>query len=659
MRIKLTTWLLKMGISFNKSEALVDLMKELLDEFGSEGIKSLTLSNTTSSKIARECISATYKEEIFKDIIERPFSLSFDECSDKYGPACLCTHVKYVKQEEICHKLLSLDEIGESATGEELYNIVMNSVFKGREEVLKRNLIGICTDKGSNMISPKEKGLTNRIKKDCPQIIVIHDFSHLFNLVSASAIKKFPSESISLIKQISAHFSRSSLRRAKLKRIQSDLRENDFNQFYQVLTYTPTRWISLMAAAERILLIWKPLQYYFEEEGDIDISLLLEKKNKAYLELLVFFLNKINILIKYFESNAHDYSVILPKLRNNLILWAQFIFKEDIINKTSQEEAFSSLISLKCETFEQLQSHLTNLQVFENRFLSKYPEFSDIYEGITNESKIEFYSIAKDFITQVFFEMRRRIPFNEEILNESEALKLKEIDSNNPQQWTLFEKQWNNLFRMFKNHIHLSKGSHLSDELMNFRFHYNELKGLQANCNNMLGFWNQQRAEYPIMWEIAVNSLTLPYSSAEIERTFSHLRDIRLPKRNRLGVEAVEAYLFVRKNLGDIENFQISPEMQARYAQMWAIARQEKPNISPAPQNPKESQNIERGENNLIEEIKEEYAENANNGSNIIEEETNFPQEKGTQDGKRKEPIQVFDRNEHGAPLKKGKMPRL
>ena len=59
-------------------------MNELLDEFGSEAIKSLTLS-TTSSKIAREYISATYKEEIFKDIIEINFSLSFDECSDKYG----------------------------------------------------------------------------------------------------------------------------------------------------------------------------------------------------------------------------------------------------------------------------------------------------------------------------------------------------------------------------------------------------------------------------------------------------------------------------------------------------------------------------------------------------------------------------------------------
>ena len=81
----------------------------------------------------------------------------------------------------------------------------MNSVFKGREEDLNRNLMGICTDKGSNMMSPKEKGLTNRIKKDFPQIIVTHDFSHLFNLVSASAIKRFPSEPISLIKQILAH----------------------------------------------------------------------------------------------------------------------------------------------------------------------------------------------------------------------------------------------------------------------------------------------------------------------------------------------------------------------------------------------------------------------------------------------------------------------
>ena len=46
--------------------------------------------------------------------------------------------------------------------------------------------------------------------------------------------------------------------------------KNDFIHFYQLLTYNPTRWILLMAAAERILLIWKPLQHYFEEEGDID-----------------------------------------------------------------------------------------------------------------------------------------------------------------------------------------------------------------------------------------------------------------------------------------------------------------------------------------------------------------------------------------------------
>ena len=60
MRIKLTAWLLKMKIFFNKNEALVELMKALLDEFGSETIKSLTLSNTTSSKKARECKSASY-----------------------------------------------------------------------------------------------------------------------------------------------------------------------------------------------------------------------------------------------------------------------------------------------------------------------------------------------------------------------------------------------------------------------------------------------------------------------------------------------------------------------------------------------------------------------------------------------------------------------
>jgi len=325
----MTAYMLKLGIPLNKSESLLDFIKNMLNEFGEESLRSLTLSNTTASKIARECISTCFKEEVFDDIKDRPFSLSFDESSDKYGPTCLCTFVKYIKNGEIHNKLLSLNDIGESFTGEDLYDIIVNSVFKGKEEIIKKNLIGLCTDKGSNMISKKDKGLANRLKQDLNSVIVIHDFSHIFNLVSSYSIKRFPSEVISLVKDISAHFRRSSLRRARLKRIQSDIRETDFEPLYQVLSYTSTRWLSLLTASERIVALWTSLEIYFNEEGSKSICQHLNQDTLAFLELLVFLLKKLIFLIKYFEADCHDYSVIVPKIRENFYLWAQFIVKDE------------------------------------------------------------------------------------------------------------------------------------------------------------------------------------------------------------------------------------------------------------------------------------------------------------------------------------------
>ena len=157
-----------------------------MNEFGSDALKLLTISNTTASVIARRRISASLKEEVYNNISDLPFSLSFDESADLYGPAYLSTHVKFVKEGQVYNKLLSLNEIGEPATGEELHNIVQNFVFKGRNEVLTRNIIGVCIDKGPNMILTLTKELTNRLKKDVPKIIVVHDFSNALNTLCAA-----------------------------------------------------------------------------------------------------------------------------------------------------------------------------------------------------------------------------------------------------------------------------------------------------------------------------------------------------------------------------------------------------------------------------------------------------------------------------------------
>ena len=226
-------------------------------------------------------------------------------------------------------------------------------------------------------------------------------------------------------------------------------------------------------------------------------------------------------------------------------------------------------MSLPCKNLAELENQTVDINLFKSRFLSKYPEFINPHHNMTQDSKEKFYRTAKDFITQAFFETRTRVPFQEPILNCCEVLTLKDIRPDDIQHWHSFERKWQEIYNNFKNQIVSKNFSHLSDELMSFRFKYNELKSLQGSISDVITFWEIQKKDYPIMTEISIIALTLPYSTAEIERSFSLLRDIRQPKRSKLSVELIEASFFLHKNLGNMENFQITPEIIEKYLQIW------------------------------------------------------------------------------------------
>ena len=155
-------------------------------------------------------------------------------------------------------------------TGERLFSIFHEQIFPtDKHELLKTNLIGVCTDRGANMLSPKNKGLANRIKEKYPQTLTVHDFSHLFHLVVKTSLPQFPIEVLDLVRGICSHFSRSALRRAKFIQVQKELSDNDPVEIKSILRYVEHRWMSLMDATERILLLWSSLEKYFDQEPEV------------------------------------------------------------------------------------------------------------------------------------------------------------------------------------------------------------------------------------------------------------------------------------------------------------------------------------------------------------------------------------------------------
>ena len=110
IRIEYTNFLIQHQLPFSLAPEIVKFNQYLLTKYGANSISVTGLSNTTCGQISRQCISKNIKEEIYSDLKKSVFSLSFDESADRLGPVFLCTHVRYIKENQIQHKLLALQE---------------------------------------------------------------------------------------------------------------------------------------------------------------------------------------------------------------------------------------------------------------------------------------------------------------------------------------------------------------------------------------------------------------------------------------------------------------------------------------------------------------------------------------------------------------------
>lgn len=194
------------------------------------------------------------KEEIFSYLITSPFSISADEGSDKFGGAYLAISVRYFASENAISpqtKLLGLIEMGDSSKGEVLYAKVNQLLFAGPfAHKLKQNFMGICTDHASNMISERDKGLSNRLKADFPYIFVTHDYCHCYNLILKEGVSKFSSPIVALITDVCSYFANSPQRKALFKDFQLSL---GMERPLEILSFVKTRWLSLRDCLDRIL----------------------------------------------------------------------------------------------------------------------------------------------------------------------------------------------------------------------------------------------------------------------------------------------------------------------------------------------------------------------------------------------------------------------
>ncbi|XP_029669925.1 uncharacterized protein LOC115239507 [Formica exsecta] len=173
---------------------------------------------------------------------------------------------------------------------------------------LKLKIIGFAADNEAVMMGQKSSVHT-RLKELNSNIITLSCICHSLHLCSSKATTKLPKSVEEFVRSLYNHFASSSKRKSNLEEYQKFL---DLKP-YKMLRPSQTRWLSLQAVVDRVLLLWDSFTLYFtnavfeEDKLHVTDAILNNLNNpvfKIYLIFLSYILDIINKMKLYSKRDC-------------------------------------------------------------------------------------------------------------------------------------------------------------------------------------------------------------------------------------------------------------------------------------------------------------------------------------------------------------------
>jgi len=531
-------FILQKRLPFSLASSVHQLTQQISSKYSEKVLEEYKVGRKTITT-ATKSISETLKTELFEKLKRSPFSLSFDASSDVHGHTYLAVCARFIESDNYDRptvKLITVLPITTSSTGETFYNLILKNVLI--DEDIRGNLLGIATDDGKNMTG-KDLGASSRLKAAFPHIFTFKDISHIFDNALKKGLLAIPTNIKEIITDIISHFTLSTQRSSLLMQTLQEMGMKPL----EVLKLSKTRWLSWKNSTERILELWPGLKQYFTAHGNLTQKDYFSDENELCIRILFLLISNISDLTEYFQRDDLFYSEVLEKLKHSYVMLANIILKKE--HKTQQFDALFQIPFnakekdiIKGKYDSSVIEKLVTGEEFGQNYLSRYDSIKELYSKVPRDRKSLMMSGAINFIYICLQKMRKKLPFNNSIMAMAQVIFFEcEYD----------ETKWIGLKDSFPTILKTKKQrDDYTTEIRKIEYNYNKIRQrmLQSMISiSPLKIWQGEISNYPNIYLIAKAIAVLPYSSVQVERIFSAMKDIKNVKRNRLSIDNVEACL--------------------------------------------------------------------------------------------------------------------
>ncbi|KAL0849463.1 hypothetical protein ABMA28_013746 [Loxostege sticticalis] len=531
------------NLSMNVMEHMPQLIKNICTD--SDIAKDLSCGRTKTTALIKSVTGKTAENYVIEQCRNRKFSLIVDESTDMGCIKHLCMVVRYY-DEKVTDTFLGLIPL-QDATAQILYDHIVK-FFADNEIPYRQNMIGFASD-GANTMMGQHNSLASRFLTDIPHLYLVKCICHSFHLCASYACLKLAREPEDLIRDIYNYFN-SPKRSAQLKEFQEFMNLKP----HKLLHPSQTRWLSVRAAVSRLLEQYQALILYFTDAAFTDrlrasdniLHMLKNPYNKLYLEFLEFSLKIFNDLNQLMQSERPQ----IHKLHENVCV------------------LYKNLLDCYIKDSYLTQTELQNVEYANPR---NFKALEEMYLGAkvamtvaTNSAELNpsdvttFKLRCLDFYIEGAKQIKSRYKFDNNIAKKMEFLNPDIVKARKVQSVV-------DLALFFPNIIDAENIQDLDTEWRHLR-NNTELRSTDSG-ENIEEFWKKIMTAinsgdgnllYPVLTSFISALLSLPHSSASVERIFSAINLMKTKQRNKLCTETIAGLLHTKTLLRNAPCFDLN-----------------------------------------------------------------------------------------------------